>query len=108
MNVSMWRASFAEMYASTLKPLTSPAMRQGKAEASKREIGTIPELPETMLLQASAIEFPTGEMIPRPVMTTRRRLMRWRALADGSLLVRADVVDRLLDGRDLLRLFVGD
>src|SRR5512147_2159750 len=106
MNVSMCRASFAGRCAATSKPFTSPAIWQAKAAASKRVIRPIPDLPATRLLHASSTVFPTGQMMPSPVTTTLRRDTTYcRRL---RLRVRLDVVDRLLDGGDLLRLFVRD
>src|SRR5581483_11792816 len=105
-----------------------PAMRDGKPVASKRVIGPMPERPARIASHAVATPMPTGETMPRPVTTTRRRFMRmsaegrgrrvtralavWRARrrpATGRVLlldVRADVVDRLLHGGDLLGLLI--
>ena len=58
------------------KSLTSPAMRTGKPDASKRVIGPMPDRPARIDAQASSTPTPTGETIPRPVTTTRRRDMR--------------------------------
>src|SRR3546814_2424799 len=54
------------------KPFTSPEMRVAKADASKCVIGPIPERPLTMPSQLAARALPTGDRMPRPVMTTRR------------------------------------
>src|SRR5690606_23544633 len=122
----------------TSKSRTSPAMRTGKPEASKRVIGPMPGRPATIASQAAGTPIPTGETMPRPVTTTRRRDMgetgsigrecgaaragrrappgtrrRRQARRDAAgpallLQVRADVGDRLLDGGDLLRFLVRD
>src|SRR3546814_12719174 len=47
-------------------------MRVAKADASKCVIGPIPERPLTMQSQLAARPLPTGDRMPRPVMTTRR------------------------------------
>mgnify|MGYP006187162049 CR=1 FL=1 len=57
-------------------PLTSPAMRHEKFVASNLVIWPMPDLPAKRLAQASATVLPTGLIHPRPVTTTRRRLMR--------------------------------
>src|SRR6185369_1126077 len=74
MNVSIRRASFGDRYAATSKFFTSPAICVVKADASKRVILVIPDFPARMLAHASATVLPTGQMIPKPVMTTRRWL----------------------------------
>src|SRR5690606_23711208 len=90
------------------KSRTSPAKRVGKVEASKRVTGPMPDRPARMLAQACGTSLPTGLTIPSPVTTTRRRVM-WNADPKGSgLRVRLDVVDGLLDGRDLLGFLVRD
>src|SRR5487761_1945730 len=76
MNVSYRRASLAESQRDTSKSFTSPAIRDGKVEASKRVMGPIPERPATMFSQAGATPMPTGDTMPRPVTTTRRRDIR--------------------------------
>ena len=75
-NVSIERASFALIYASTSKPLTSPAILQAKLVVSNLLIRPMPDCPARILAQASATVLPTGLIQPRPVTTTRRRLMR--------------------------------
>ena len=52
---------------------TSPANWTGKVEVSKRVTGAIPETPAMMFCQPSSTLLPTGEIRPRPVMTTLRR-----------------------------------
>src|SRR6516225_6807178 len=50
-------------------------MRVGNAEASKRVIGATPERAFLIEPHAAATPMPTGETIPNPVTTTRRRVM---------------------------------
>ena len=45
-----------------------------------RQFGSlIPERPASRFCQKTSFPIPTGEMTPRPVMTTRRRLISWRS-----------------------------
>ena len=74
MNSSMRRASFDEMYSFTSKPRTAPPKRVAKADASKRVMGDIPLSDRSTAAQADSTVLPSGETIPRPVMTTRRLL----------------------------------
>src|SRR5579871_2609236 len=83
MNSSMRRASFGSMYSFTSKPCTAPPKRTGNAETSKRVIGPIPLFPFRMASQADFTVLPTGEMMPRPVTTTRRLLTRYLLRIDG-------------------------
>src|ERR1035437_4458480 len=112
MHVSMQRASFADMYCVTSNPSTSPAICAEKAAGSKRVIREMPGLPARMFGQASVTVFPTGLMIPRPVMTTRRRDNAAPLCVDygiSALLgVAGNVINRLLHGRDLLGFLVRD
>ena len=71
-NVSMRLTSLGDIQSAALKFLTSPAKRVGNILASKWVIGPIPPRPLIVLSHASAIPLPTGETIPRPVITTRR------------------------------------
>src|SRR5690242_1061328 len=94
-------------------------------------MGPMPLLPATMPRQASSTPVPTGQTIPSPVTTTRRLDMLLTSCSFPSLresfarpgprragrrdrpptrllLVRVDVVDRVLDGLDVLGLLVGD
>src|SRR5262245_65148760 len=83
----------------------------------------MPDLPLRMLSQARATVDPTGETMPRPVTTTRRRFMRclrwwaqpatgrtgaWRPRLRGLAAVRLDVVEDVLEGHDLLGFLVRD
>src|ERR1700722_10310670 len=103
MNSSMRRASLGEMYSPTSKPRTAPPKRTGNAETSKRVIGPIPLSPFRMASQADFTVLPKGEMMPRPVTTTRRLLTRYLLRIDGwkrgcpQLLSRAPVADQHTD-----------
>src|SRR5690606_5871774 len=90
------------------KSRTSPAKRVGNEEASKRVTGPTPDFPAMMLDQACGMSLPTGLTIPSPVTTTRRRVMSNADPKGSGLRVGLDVVDRLLDGRDLLGFLVRD
>ena len=69
----------------------------------------MPDLPASRLAQASATLLPTGLIEPRPVTTTRRAFAKVAPIRRCQrLLVRLDVVDRLLHGGDLLGFLVGD
>ena len=72
MKVSIRRTSLGDIQSDGLKFFTSPAKRVGNALASKCVIGPMPPRPLIVLSQASAMPLPTGETIPRPVITTRR------------------------------------
>src|ERR1035438_2831490 len=122
MNSSRRRASLTDMYCSTSKPRTAPPKRVGKAATSKRVIGPMPLSPRKIDAQESATVPPTGQIRPRPVITTRRLLTKLsesevsnaasvRTAApkhSGFVASFADVIDRLLHGRDLLGIFVRD
>src|SRR5688500_2776397 len=107
MKVSKRRASFAARYWLTSKPLTSPAIRDGSEDASKRVIGPIPDFPASMLPQACGTPTPTGDTMPRPVTTTLRlaKSAPWR---ESGCFPRSNEVDGLLHRRDFLGLLVGD
>jgi hypothetical protein len=49
---------------------------RGEGVASNLVTVAMPDLPSLMALHVSATLLPTGEMHPRPVMTTRRFLER--------------------------------
>ena len=53
------------------KPLTSPPMRTGNAEASNSVIGPMPDRPADSADQKLSRPTPTGLTTPMPVMTTR-------------------------------------
>src|SRR5262245_56129151 len=111
MKRSIFFSSFFSMNCSGSKPLTSPAKRVANADASNRVMGPMPLTPPQRASQLAWIPMPTGDTRPRPVTTTRLLNIppslrpSW---ATPSLLlgVRLDVVDRLLDARDLLGVLV--
>src|SRR5687767_7374447 len=115
MNRSIRLASLAGRYFATSNPFTSPAIWDASADASKCVIRVMPDSPARIFAQAVCNPIPTGDTMPRPVTTTLRRdtvvAVAWLA-ADREMRlaarVRLDVVDRLLDGRDLLGLLVRD
>src|SRR3990170_5676166 len=131
MNWSTWRWILWSTRLAGSKPyswsagLTSLAMRHFWSLASKRVIGPAPLFPARMFFQLVSTSPPSGVTRPRPVTTTRRiahsmlvpkqtasRIVREavvprlrRNLAAGgprSGLVLVDIVDRVLDRRDLL------
>src|SRR5687768_5852369 len=133
MNSSMRRASFGVRYLSSWKSFTAPPKRQGNSLTSKRTMGAMPLTPSTTLRHAESTVLPTGEMMPRPVTTTRRLLKAAPVYPRGQETRPArpatrtaderragensgdrsgfgapivDVGDRLLHGRDLLGLFI--
>src|SRR5688572_17459088 len=137
MNGSTWRWTLWSTRLAGSKPyswsagLTSQAMRHFWSLASNRVIGPAPLLLARMFFQLVSTSPPSGVTRPRPVTTTRRiahsmlvpkqtasRLVREAVLprlrrnvaAEGarSALVLVDIVDRVLDRRDLLRGVVGN
>src|SRR5689334_23191252 len=98
----MRRASFGDIYGLTSKPFTSPAIWQARRAGSNLVMRVMPGVPASAFCQASATVLPIGQTMPRPVTTTRRRVT-YLGLGVGL-----DVVDGLLDGRDLLRFLVGN
>src|SRR5919109_5680261 len=68
--------------------------------ASNLVMGPMPDLPCVSADQNSSTVLPTGVSAPRPVTTTRR--------GSTALRVVLDVLDRVADGHDLLRLLVRD
>src|SRR5690606_34574335 len=72
MKGSILRASLADTQRVTSKSRTWPAIRVVNADASKCVTGPMPERPLTMPSQLLARSLPSGEMMPRPVTTTRR------------------------------------
>src|SRR4051812_24205104 len=105
---------------------TSQAMRHFWSLASKWVIGPAPLFDARMFFQVVSTSAPSGVTRPRPVTTTRRifsifssktnglpigsgsRSCRHTALLGGSqrtrsALVLVDIVDRVVNGRDLLR-----
>ena len=66
------RASFLSTTVSGSKPLTSPASLHLNSLASNWVMGPMPHLPARAAAQLSAVLFPRGFTVPRPVMTTLR------------------------------------
>src|SRR3954470_6875190 len=96
------RASFLSSSASGSKCLTSAAIWQAKAEASKLVIFSTPLFPASNDCHVSSASLPTAQIMPIPVTTTRRlKLFR-------SLRVCVDVIDGVLHGADLLRILIGN
>src|SRR5216684_3075871 len=132
MKVSDFLTSFFSIHCSGSKPRTSPAIWQVKALASNFVIRPMPERPSTSPFHVGSLPTPRGEIIPIPVTTTRRLLMRiresarvgtreirgsfpeWhgpgRPVPDGlrSFGALVDVLDGVPDLLDLLGLVVGD
>ncbi len=116
MKVSKRRASLGFIHWATSNPLTSPAICELRPEASNREIVVIPLWPAVICFQAVAGSFPTGEMIPKPVTTTRRLLSSAPKMRDSyetssptsGLDVCFDVVNCLLDRGDFFGFVVGN
>src|SRR5882672_2884279 len=94
--------SFFSMKFSGSKVLTSAAMRQAKAAASNPVMRSTPLLPPSNAGHTSAVVLPTAQIMPKPVMTTRRAKLL------ACLRMLADVVDGIRNGADLLGVFVGD
>src|SRR5271157_305902 len=84
------------------KFFTSAAILQANCDTSKLVIRSTPLLPASSACHASGTLFPTAQIIPIPVTTTRRGKLLW------SFRVRVDVIHRVLDGADLLRVLVGN
>src|SRR5580698_4817794 len=103
MKASMRRASLGVMYGARSRSRISPPKWVGKLAASNRTTGPMPLRPARIDAHADAMSLPTGETIPRPVTTTLRLL---KLASSGLAFVRIDVIDGLLDGRDLLRVLV--
>src|SRR5579863_8195314 len=111
MKSSMRRASLGGMYWATSKSRTAPPKRTGNADTSKRVTGAMPLSPRSTASHADWTVLPTGDTIPSPVTTTRRLLTRFPvapAATSGLAAALVDVVDGLVDGRDLLSVLVRD
>ena len=65
------RASFLPITESASKPLISPAMRVGSADASNSVMGPIPLAPARHARHVLGASSPSGVTAPRPVMATR-------------------------------------
>src|SRR5687768_2857576 len=112
MKMSIFFSSFFSMNCRGSKFLTSPAKRVEKADASNRVMGPMPLTPPQRASQFDWVPIPTGETRPMPVTTTRLlkippSLLRPRVplLLLGVCL---DVLDCLLDARDLFRVLIRD
>src|SRR5882672_7927510 len=105
MNRSIFLTSFFGTQSSGVNPFTSPAIRQGYSEASKREIAPTPLFPWIKAFQFSSLPIPRGETIPSPVITTRRPMV-FLVLLRRSSGVALDVPHRIADGMDLLGVLV--
>src|SRR4051812_44251327 len=92
----------------------TPAILTARSSAQSASIRRTPERPLTMASQVLATSPPTGLVVPRPVTTTRVRLIaaRFRAKKDGkaggSALGALDERDRVTDRLEVLHLVVGD
>src|SRR5450432_3062600 len=106
------RVSFNAIQSAEVNPFTSAAMRVGSSVASNFVMGPTPLTPFSRLSHALARPIPTGDTMPSPVTTTLRFDMVVVRAGNGPaallLDVALDVVDRQLDGGDLLRFLVGD
>src|SRR5208282_977820 len=94
--------SFFSMKLKGSKSRTSAAIWQAKAEASNLVMRLTPLLPASRACHTAPVVWPTEQIRPMPVMTTRRGklLARFRVLAD--------VFDGIGHGANLLRILVGD
>src|SRR5260370_23966764 len=95
-------SSFFSMNFKGSKFLTSAAIWQAKLPASNCVMRATPLVPASRAFHTSPVVLPTPQISPRPVTTT----LRPKLLATFRVL--ADVIDRVLHGADLLRVFVGD
>src|ERR1700679_1277893 len=118
------RASFLSTKACTSKSLTSAAMRTEWPVRSKAVISAMPLFPASRPSHICGAVFPTPQRRPMPVTTTRRwdillsflvvlqiRSRPSKTEPKGgllSLLVLLDVLGRVLDGLDLLRVLIRD
>src|SRR5215470_9472238 len=102
MKRAIFLTSFFSMNCSGSKFLTSAAIRQANAEASKPVMQLTPLLPASKACQTASVVLPTPQIRPMPVMTTRRDKLLAR------LCVLADVVHGVLHGADLFRVLIGN
>src|SRR5208283_3926608 len=102
MKRAILRDSFFSMNWSGSKFFTSAAIWQANCDASKLVIRSTPLFPASSACQTSGAVFPTAQMVPIPVTTTRRCKLL------GSFRVRVDVFHRVLYRADLLRILVGN
>src|SRR5436309_9512064 len=68
----------------------------------------MPDFPSISPCHVASLPTPSGEIIPRPVMTTRRLVKRVGVSWLLRLGVLFDVLDGVLDLADLLRLVIGN
>src|SRR5256885_12577295 len=109
MKVSDFFTSFFSIQSSGLKSRTSPAIWQAKAVGSNFVIRPIPERPSMMPFHVGSLPVPRGEIMPMPVMTTRRLFTEGESQSWlGCLGAFLDVVDCVFDFADFLGLVVGD
>src|SRR5512147_718643 len=113
MKRSAFLTSFFSIQARGSNPFTSQAKCVEWWEASKCVMGPAPERPARRACQVSSVPIPTGDTSPTPVTTTLRGCwVTWRVPAFVRCLLLAgvlfDVVDGVLDLRDLLGVLVGD
>src|SRR5262249_4802805 len=106
MKTSIFLTSFFSMNCSGSKPWTSPAMRVAKFDASNLVMLRTPLVPAVSAAQFASVPMPSDDTRPMPVTTTRRVLVMDTLFL--GLGVGLDVLDGLLDPRDLLGVLVGD
>src|SRR3954465_12976117 len=94
--------SFFSMKCNGSKVLTSAAIWQANAAASNPVMRSTPLLPARSAGQTSAVVLPTAQIMPSPVMTTRRPKLL------ACLRVLADVVDGIVHGADFFGIFIGN
>src|ERR1700677_3470261 len=94
--------SFFSTKFSGSKFLTSAAIWQAKLLESNCVMRDTPLLPASSACHTSPVVFPTPQIRPMPVTTT----LRPKLLAAFRVL--GDVIDGILHGADLFRVFVGD
>src|SRR5581483_1745303 len=88
---------------------TSPAIWQAYALASNLVILPTPERPSTSPCQVGSFPMPRGEIMPMPVMTTRRLFTGLGTLVSlGCFRAFLDVVDGVFHFADLFGLVIGD
>src|SRR5215469_18054599 len=103
-NRPILRASFLSTNLRGSKSLTSAANRTGWPVRSNALISAMPLLPASRPVQTSGAVFPTPQISPRPVTTTRRCSI----VLLCRFLVLLDVFDGVLHGLDLLSILVRD
>src|ERR1035438_980102 len=102
--------SFFSMNRKGSKPRTSAAIWQAKAEASNAVMRSTPLLPASSASQTAPVVWPTEQIRPMPVITTRLCRFPPGLLANlfARLGVLSDVVDGIGHGANLLRILVGN